>query len=127
MKRSSLNSHRQYNSVDEEARARLKHQNLLEEYLELQKEFVSMKKKLQTVNQKRETLLAEVRFLRQRYSYLSMTKQECEQLQDSDQSQNPYLQNRMAKNYDINEAVERRACSLPDLDQNVVINLKYID
>ncbi|XP_022750334.1 uncharacterized protein LOC111299419 isoform X2 [Durio zibethinus] len=120
MKRSSLNSHRQYNSVDEEARARLKHQNLLQEFLELQKEFVSKKKKMQTVNQKRETLLAEVRFLRQRYSYLSMIKsQEYERQQDSVQPQNPYLQSKIAKNYGINEAVERRPSSLPDLDPNV--------
>ncbi|XWS70507.1 hypothetical protein CRYUN_Cryun03dG0053700 [Craigia yunnanensis] len=121
MKRAYLNSHRRYNSVDEEARARLKHQDLLQEFLELQKEFVSKKKKLQTVNQKRETLLAEVRFLRQRYNYLSLTKsQEYELLQDSVQSQNPCLQSKMTKNYDINEAVERRPCSLPDLDPNVV-------
>ncbi|XP_022729399.1 uncharacterized protein LOC111284754 [Durio zibethinus] len=121
MKRASLNSHRQYNnSVDEEARARLKHQNLLQEFLELQKEFVSKKKKLQTVNQKRETLLAEVRFLRKRYSYLSMIKsQEYELQQDCVQSQNPYLQSKMAKNYGINEALERRLCSLPDLDPNL--------
>ncbi|XVE53523.1 hypothetical protein DITRI_Ditri03aG0009900 [Diplodiscus trichospermus] len=122
MKRGSLNSRRrQYNSVNEEAMARLKHQNLLLEFLELQKEFVSKKKKLQTVNQKRETLLAEVRFLRQRYSYLSMIKsQECELLQDSVQSKNPSFGSKTAKNYGINEAVERRQISLPDLDPNVV-------
>ncbi|XP_022754449.1 uncharacterized protein LOC111302847 isoform X2 [Durio zibethinus] len=119
MKRASLNSHRQYNYVDEEARARLKHQNLLQEFLELQKEFVSIKKKLQTVSQKRETLLAEVRFLRRRYSDLSITQsQEYELLQDSVQLQNPCLQSKMAKNYGINEAVERGPCSLPDLDPN---------
>ncbi|XVF35685.1 hypothetical protein REPUB_Repub18cG0167500 [Reevesia pubescens] len=122
MKRASLNSHRQYNSfVDEEARARLKHQTLLQEFLELQKEFVSKKKKLQTVDQKRETLLAEVRFLRQRYSYLSMIKsQEYGLQQDSVQSQNLYVQSKMAKNYGINEPVGRSPCSLPDLDPNVV-------
>lgn len=123
MKRASLNSHRQYNSVDEEARARLKHQNLLQEFLELQKEFVSKKKKLQTVDQKRDTLLAEVRFLRQRYNYLSMTKsREYEPLQRSVQSQHPpylQLQSKSAKSYDVNDAVERRRHS-PGLNPNLV-------
>ena len=52
--------------------------------------------------------------------------QESELQQDSVQSQNPYLQSKTA-NYGINEAVERRPSSLPDLDPNVVINLIYID
>ncbi|XVF48262.1 hypothetical protein PTKIN_Ptkin03bG0175800 [Pterospermum kingtungense] len=120
MKRASLNSHRQHNSVDGQARARLKHQNLLQEYLELQKEFVSKKKKLQTVNQKRETLLAEVRFLRQRYNYLSTIKsREYEPPQVSVQSQNPYRQRKLAKSYNINDAAERKPCP-PDLNPNVV-------
>ncbi|KAG4144815.1 hypothetical protein ERO13_D05G062401v2 [Gossypium hirsutum] len=74
MKRASRNRQYNNNSVDEEARARLKHQSLLQEFLELQKEFVSKKNKLETVNQMRGSLLNEVRFLRQRYSYLSMVK-----------------------------------------------------
>ncbi|XVF89409.1 hypothetical protein PTKIN_Ptkin19aG0128100 [Pterospermum kingtungense] len=122
MKRASLNSHRQYDSLDEDARAKLKYQNLLQEFLELQKEFVSKKKKLQTVNQKRETLLAEVRFLRQRYRYLSKIKSaEHELQQDSVQSQNPYLQSKTAKNIGINEAVEGIPGSLPDLDTDMVL------
>lgn len=121
MKRASLNSQRLYNSNDEVARAKLKHQNLLREFLELQKEFVSKKKKLQTVNQKRETLLAEVRFLRRRYKYLSMTKPlDYELQQESVQSQNPYLQSETAKSYGINEVVERRPSSCSDFETNVV-------
>ncbi|KAK6237058.1 hypothetical protein QUC31_020852 [Theobroma cacao] len=121
MKRASLNSRQRYNSVVEEDKARLKHQNLLQEFLELQKEFVSKKKKLQAVNQKRETLLAEVRFLRQRFSYLSMIKsQENELQQGSVQSQNPYVQSKMiAKDHGIKEAVGNKPCSLPNLDPNV--------
>lgn len=122
MKRASLNSHWQSNSVDEEAGARLKYQNLLQDFLELQKGFVSDKKRMRTVNQKRETLLAEVRFLRKRFSYLSMIKsQEHELQQDSVQSQNPHLQSRMAKNHGINEAVEKGPSSLPDLDPNMAL------
>ncbi|GMJ07771.1 INO80-BINDING PROTEIN 2B [Hibiscus trionum] len=109
--------------VDEETRARLKHQTLLQEFLDLQKEFVSMKKKLPMMNQKRDALLAEVRFLRRRYSYLSMIKsQEYEEQQDSIQSQNPNLQRKLAKpkSLVINEAGGRGPSSLPDIDLNVV-------
>ncbi|KAK5830272.1 hypothetical protein F383_05308 [Gossypium arboreum] len=121
MKRASRNRQYNNNSVDEEAKARLKHQSLLQEFLELQKEFVSMKKKLETVNQMRGSLLNEVRFLRQRYSYLSMVKSREYGLQkDSVQSQNSYLQNKMVKNFGINVSVERRLNSLPDLDPNVI-------
>ncbi|KAG8495301.1 hypothetical protein CXB51_012940 [Gossypium anomalum] len=121
MKRASRNRQYNNNSVDEEARARLKHQSLLQEFLELQKEFVSKKKKLETVNQMRGSLLNEVRFLRQRYSYLSMVKSREYGLQkDSVQSQNSYLQTKMVKNFGINVSVERRLNSLPDLDPNVV-------
>ncbi|KAK8976274.1 hypothetical protein V6N11_007762 [Hibiscus sabdariffa] len=115
MKRASL--------VDQETRARLKHQTLLQEFLDLQKEFVSKKKKLQAKNQRRDTLLAEVRFLRQRYSYLSMIKsQEYERQQHSVQSQNPHLQSIMVKpkSLIINEAGERRPSPLPDIDLNVI-------
>ncbi|XP_039017973.1 uncharacterized protein LOC120149143 isoform X2 [Hibiscus syriacus] len=108
------------NSVDEEARARRKHQNLLHEFLELQKEFVSMKNKLETVNQMQGTLLNEVRFLRQRYNYLSMIKsQENELQEDSVQSQNRYLQSKMAKKHGVKESIERRPSSLPDSHPNV--------
>ncbi|KAH1067261.1 hypothetical protein J1N35_032248 [Gossypium stocksii] len=129
MKRASRNRQYNNNSVDEEARARLKHQSLLQEFLELQKEFVSKKKKLETVNQMRGSLLNEVRydiyflnlFLRQRYSYLSMVKSREYGLEkDSVQSQNSYLQTKMVKNFGINVSVERRLNSLPDLDPNVV-------
>ncbi|KAL0393935.1 UNVERIFIED_CONTAM: hypothetical protein Slati_4359700 [Sesamum latifolium] len=50
----------------DEAKAKLKYQTLLKEHLELQKEFVSRKRKLQAAKQKKETILAEVRFLRRR-------------------------------------------------------------
>ncbi|XP_039005423.1 uncharacterized protein LOC120132798 isoform X1 [Hibiscus syriacus] len=121
--------------VDEETRARLKHQTLLQEFLVLQKEFVSKKKKLPVMNQKRDSLLAEVRyeisygffplhvFLRRRCSYLSMIKsQEYEQQQDSVQSQNPNRQSKLAKpkSLAINKAGKRRLYSLPDIDLNVV-------
>ncbi|KAK8550580.1 hypothetical protein V6N13_119097 [Hibiscus sabdariffa] len=123
MKRVSRISHRQYNnnSVDEESRARIKHQNLLQDFLELQKEFVLKKKKLETINQMRGTLLNEVRFLRQRYNHLSMIKsQEYELQQDSVQSRNPYPQSKRTKKHGVNESIQRRSSSLPDSYPNVV-------
>lgn len=57
-------------AVYEDAKSRFKHQSLLQDFHELQKETEAMKKKLQSVNQNKLTLLAEVRFLRRRYKYL---------------------------------------------------------
>ncbi|KAF5456828.1 hypothetical protein F2P56_026264 [Juglans regia] len=56
--------------INEEARVNLKYQILLQEYLELQKEFISKKRRLQNATVNRETLLAEVRFLRKKHKYL---------------------------------------------------------
>ncbi|KAJ9167647.1 hypothetical protein P3X46_019262 [Hevea brasiliensis] len=58
----------------EEASFKLKHQSLLQDFLELQKEFVSKKKKLQMTKLKRDVLSAEVRFLRQRHRHLMAIK-----------------------------------------------------
>lgn len=68
MKRVSMDSH-QSRPIDG-GRVKVKYQNLLQDYLELQKEFVSKKKKAQTVKLYRENLLAEVQFLRQRHRHL---------------------------------------------------------
>lgn len=70
MKRVPLAS-RQSRALGDEIRVGFKHQSLLQDYLELQKEFVAKKRKLLAANQKREILMAEVRFLRGRYRYLS--------------------------------------------------------
>ncbi|KAJ1433582.1 hypothetical protein SESBI_06122 [Sesbania bispinosa] len=51
-------------------RTRLRHQSLLQDYEDLQKETEAMGKKLQATKQKKMILSAEVRFLRQRYKYL---------------------------------------------------------
>ncbi|PIN11911.1 hypothetical protein CDL12_15495 [Handroanthus impetiginosus] len=61
MKRDSV-SFDQSHVADDEANAKVKYQSLLKEYLELQKVFVSKKRKLQAAKQKRETILAEVRY-----------------------------------------------------------------
>ncbi|XP_075508380.1 uncharacterized protein LOC142545223 isoform X2 [Primulina tabacum] len=52
--------------VDDGAMAKVKYQTLVGEFLELQKDFVSRKRKLHAAKQKRDTILAEVRFLRRR-------------------------------------------------------------
>ncbi|XP_052190378.1 uncharacterized protein LOC127800027 isoform X2 [Diospyros lotus] len=87
MKRSFVGLHHS-RAVDEEARTRLKHQTLLEEYLQLQKEFVSMKRKLKTVMKRRDTLVAEVRFLARRRQYLLKTQSLNLKLEDHPQPQN---------------------------------------
>ncbi|XP_022132126.1 uncharacterized protein LOC111005070 [Momordica charantia] len=69
MKRASIGS-RKSAIVHEESEARRKYQILLQDFLEVQKDFVSKKRKLQVLRQRKETLGAEVRFLRQRLEYL---------------------------------------------------------
>ncbi|XP_019447589.1 PREDICTED: uncharacterized protein LOC109350750 isoform X2 [Lupinus angustifolius] len=69
MKRGSLNSSQFHTSL-RNSKIALKYNALLEDYLDLQKEYVSKKKKIEAEKQKREVLLDEVRFLRQRHLYL---------------------------------------------------------
>ncbi|GAA0155674.1 hypothetical protein LIER_38128 [Lithospermum erythrorhizon] len=57
-----------------DANISLKHQNLLQDYRELERETDSMKTKLEVAKQKKRSLLAEVSFLRRRYKYLSTVK-----------------------------------------------------
>ncbi|XP_057967412.1 uncharacterized protein LOC131157355 [Malania oleifera] len=54
----------------EDAKSRIKHQNLLQDYQELQKETDWTKENLEELKQKKLTLLAEVRFLKRRYNLL---------------------------------------------------------
>ncbi|KAL0451377.1 UNVERIFIED_CONTAM: hypothetical protein Slati_1115800 [Sesamum latifolium] len=60
--------------VYEDAKARLKHQTLVQDYEELQKETDTMRTKLEAAKQRKLILAAEVRFLRRRYKYLVKTK-----------------------------------------------------
>ncbi|KAI3444032.1 hypothetical protein Pfo_000697 [Paulownia fortunei] len=60
--------------VYEDAKARLKHQTLMQDYEELQKEADVMRSKLEAAKQRKLMLAAEVRFLRRRYKYLAKTK-----------------------------------------------------
>ncbi|KAI9192268.1 hypothetical protein LWI28_020267 [Acer negundo] len=76
MKRVAANSHHA------EASARSKKQRLLEDYLELQKDFVSKKKKLQIAKQKKEILLAEVWFLRRKHKSFRIQSEDHEHEQD---------------------------------------------
>ncbi|CAK9329745.1 unnamed protein product [Citrullus colocynthis] len=60
----------QYPPVYDDSKARFKHQSLLQDYQDLEKETGTVKRKLQMMKQKKMTLIAEVRFLRKRYEYL---------------------------------------------------------
>ncbi|XP_070048084.1 uncharacterized protein [Nicotiana tomentosiformis] len=59
MKR-SIEGFNQLNTADEVAKAKLKQKHLLNEFLELQKEFVSKKRKLQAAKQRRDIILGEI-------------------------------------------------------------------
>ncbi|XP_071742185.1 uncharacterized protein [Rutidosis leptorrhynchoides] len=61
-------------SYEDVVRARLKHQTLIQDYLELQQETDAARNKLEAMKQKKQTLEAEVRFLRRRHKYLLKTK-----------------------------------------------------
>uniref|UniRef100_A0A5B7AV01 Uncharacterized protein n=1 Tax=Davidia involucrata TaxID=16924 RepID=A0A5B7AV01_DAVIN len=60
--------------VYDDAKTRFKHQTLMQDYQELQKEAAGMRNKLETMKQRKLTLSAEVRFLRRRYKYLLKNK-----------------------------------------------------
>ncbi|XP_055802321.1 uncharacterized protein LOC129871434 isoform X2 [Solanum dulcamara] len=60
--------------VFEDTKARLKHQTLLQDYKELQKETDGIKHKLEDSKLRKLRLLAEVRFLRQRHKHLLQSK-----------------------------------------------------
>ncbi|KAK1551139.1 hypothetical protein Q3G72_030914 [Acer saccharum] len=89
MKRVAANSHHA------EASARSKKQRLLEDYLELQKDFVSKKKKLQIAKQKKEILLAEVRFLRRKHKSFRIQSEDHENEQDLVGTQKSYARSKL--------------------------------
>ncbi|KAL6984920.1 hypothetical protein U1Q18_018301 [Sarracenia purpurea var. burkii] len=59
---------------EEDAKARFKHQTLIRDYKQLRKEAKTMRNKLVMMKHKKLTLLAEVRYLKQRYKYLLKMK-----------------------------------------------------
>ncbi|KAJ6958202.1 hypothetical protein NC653_039988 [Populus alba x Populus x berolinensis] len=63
-----------YATMYEDPRIVFKHQSLMQDYEELYKETEAKKRKLQMMRQKKLTLMAEVRFLRRRYKYLTQNK-----------------------------------------------------
>lgn len=86
-----MDSRRSNSAVDEVTKIREKHQSLLQDYLVLQKECVSKKRKLKESKERKETLLHEIRFLRRRRNLLlKMQSQNTEQQQDFIQSQNTH-------------------------------------
>ncbi|KAJ6743849.1 hypothetical protein OIU85_017751 [Salix viminalis] len=111
-KRVAVNSH-QSQFVDEGAIDRVKYQNLLEDFLALQKDFVSKKRKLRAVEQKREILLAEVRFLRQRHEFF--TKMQSDNLEQSlVPEKDPCMEDRVPKiSSPIEDLVPEKYSSMP--------------
>ncbi|KAB5553420.1 hypothetical protein DKX38_010731 [Salix brachista] len=111
-KRVAVNSH-QSQFVDEGAIDRVKYQNLLEDFLALQKDFVSKKRKLRAVEQKREILLAEVRFLRQRHEFFM--KMQSDSLEQSlVPEKDPCMEDRVPKiSSPIEDLVPEKYSSMP--------------
>ncbi|KFK27328.1 hypothetical protein AALP_AA8G368900 [Arabis alpina] len=54
----------------EDPKVRLRHHSLMQDYQELHMETEAMRKKLQTIRERKATLMSEVRFLRRRYRHL---------------------------------------------------------
>ncbi|WOH03775.1 hypothetical protein DCAR_0623175 [Daucus carota subsp. sativus] len=77
------------NNQHDDAKMQSKYQGLLQDYLELQKEFVAKKKKLRSVIVKRDTLLGEVSFLRRRHKQLLKAKSVTPLALDYDQAHLP--------------------------------------
>ncbi|PSS13953.1 DNA ligase [Actinidia chinensis var. chinensis] len=92
----------------EDAKARFKHQALLQDYQELHKEAKATRNKLETMKQRKLTLLAEVRFLRRRHKYLLQNKAEKpdpgRQLVQQKNSQTQFKNTVKEKNYVRKEA-----------------------
>lgn len=63
-----------YGAAAADAKITFKHQNLLQDYHDLERETDSMKTKLEIAKSRKRSLLAEVSFLRRRYKYLSAAK-----------------------------------------------------
>ncbi|PON41924.1 ribosomal RNA small subunit methyltransferase G [Parasponia andersonii] len=111
--------------VYEDARTRFKHQSLIQDYQELEKETGAMKNRMQIMQQKKLTLLAEVRFLRRRYRYLD-EKQPMKSHQM--QRDHPQLQNHdirkstvtKGKKYRKKESAFRYPAIPLDLNQKVM-------
>ncbi|MED6142801.1 hypothetical protein PIB30_001000 [Stylosanthes scabra] len=71
MKRAAVNPPQFCGSV-KNSKLSNKYNGLLEDYLDIQKEYVLKKRKLKAEKQKLDILMEEVRFLRQRHRYLTM-------------------------------------------------------
>lgn len=110
----------------EDSRARFKHQSLMQDYQELQKDSEAMKMRLEMMKQKKSTLMAEVRFLRRRYKYLIGNQSMNRQLkQDLVQTHNLKTQRTnisKGKNYSKKESALRYPAPAIDLNQRVRIN-----
>ncbi|KAK2659034.1 hypothetical protein Ddye_005567 [Dipteronia dyeriana] len=106
------------NSHLAEASARSKKQRLLEDYLELQKDFVSKKKKLQIANQKKEILLAEVRFLRRKHTSFRIQSEAHEHEQDVVGPQKSYARSKLLPKNRSDSVLKRPS---PPLDFNPVL------
>ncbi|XP_052200395.1 uncharacterized protein LOC127806874 [Diospyros lotus] len=104
----------------EDAKARFRHQTLVQDYRELHKETEAVRSKLEVMKQRKLTLLAEVGFLRRRHKYLLKNKaakphqgQEFVQPKIIESQQ----KNTKKKNYGRKEAKLRKVAPIVDVNQ----------
>ncbi|KAI3446730.1 hypothetical protein Pfo_003395 [Paulownia fortunei] len=101
--------------VYEDAKARLKHQTLMQDYQELQKEVDVMRSKLEAGKQRKMMLAAEVRFLRRRYEYFVKTKTgNSSEKKKLVQPPNLLKQTKHTMEFSRKEASQRRLPAIPE-------------
>ncbi|KAL0427976.1 UNVERIFIED_CONTAM: hypothetical protein Slati_2972400 [Sesamum latifolium] len=94
----------------DDAKARMKHQALMQEYQELQREVDFMRSKLQAGEQRKRVLTAEVWFLRRRYECLVKTK-----------TMNSIQKEKLAQSPDLTQSKSRKEaghCRLPPVPKS---------
>ncbi|XP_010452935.1 PREDICTED: uncharacterized protein LOC104734932 [Camelina sativa] len=100
----------------EDPKVRLRHHSLMQDYQELHMETEAMRKRLQTIRERKATLKAEVRFLRRRYRHLRQ-----DQTQDIKKVRgrsNGGKKIRVEVSPNKRSEVETKHVSLPDLNHS---------
>ncbi|XP_010483347.1 PREDICTED: uncharacterized protein LOC104761879 [Camelina sativa] len=100
----------------EDPKVRLRHHSLMQDYQELHMETEAMRKRLQTIREKKATLKAEVRFLRRRYRHLRQDQpQEIKKVRGRS---NGGKNIRVEVSSNKRSEVETKHVSLPDLNHS---------
>ncbi|XP_009792404.1 uncharacterized protein LOC107809538 isoform X1 [Nicotiana tabacum] len=113
MKRVALDSSKYV--VFEDAKARLKHQTLFQDFQELHKETSDMRDKLEDAKMRKQRLLAEIHYLRRRHKYLLRMKSSHPEEQERAALPNPVLYCKNGMKDRLPSKKEARLYKLPPL------------